>query len=71
VYPDHRGPTCWWTPAARPAGPALRDTLRKLSTKRVHTIIYTHHHIDHMLGAWALLEAGERPQIVATAGAAR
>lgn len=50
-----------------PAGPALRDTLRKLSTKRVHTIIYTHHHIDHMPGAWALLEAGERPQIVATA----
>ena len=49
-----------------PAGPALRDALRKLSTKRVHTIIYTHHHIDHMLGAWALLEAGERPQIVAT-----
>ncbi|NBU24714.1 MAG: MBL fold metallo-hydrolase [Gammaproteobacteria bacterium] len=51
-----------------PAGPALRDALRKLSPKRVHTIIYTHHHIDHMLGAWALLEAGERPQIVATAG---
>ena len=50
-----------------PAGPALRDALRKLSTKRVHTIVYTHHHMDHMLGAWALLEAGERPQIVATA----
>ncbi|MFZ9059633.1 MAG: MBL fold metallo-hydrolase [Steroidobacteraceae bacterium] len=50
-----------------PAGPALRDTLRQLSDKPVHTIIYTHHHIDHMLGAWALLEAGERPQIVATA----
>lgn len=50
-----------------PAGPALRDTLRKLSDKRVHTIIHTHHHIDHMLGAWALLEAGERPEIIATA----
>ena len=50
-----------------PAGPALRDTLRKLSARRVHTIIYTHHHIDHMPGAWALLEAGERPQIVSTA----
>lgn len=50
-----------------PAGPALRDTLRKLSSKKVHTIIYTHHHIDHMLGAWALLAAGERPQIIATA----
>lgn len=53
-----------------PAGPALRDTLRTLSRKRVHTIIYTHHHIDHMLGAWALLEAGERPQIVATSALA-
>lgn len=50
-----------------PAGPALRDALRRLSSQRVHTVIYTHHHIDHMLGAWALLEAGERPQIVATA----
>lgn len=50
-----------------PAGPALRDALRKLSRRRVHTIIYTHHHIDHMLGAWALLEAGERPQIISTA----
>jgi len=50
-----------------PAGPALRDALRKLSTQRVHTVIYTHHHIDHMLGTWALLEAGERPEIIATA----
>ncbi|MBM4214192.1 MAG: MBL fold metallo-hydrolase [Gammaproteobacteria bacterium] len=49
-----------------PAGPALRDALRRLSRKRVHTIVYTHHHIDHMLGSWALLEAGERPRIVAT-----
>lgn len=53
--------------AYAPAGPALRDTLRRLSDKPVHTIIYTHHHIDHMLGSWALLEAGERPEIVATA----
>ena len=50
-----------------PAGPALRDALRKLSPKRVHTIVYTHHHIDHMLGAWALLEAGEHPEIISTA----
>lgn len=49
-----------------PAGPALLATLRRLSKKRVHTIIYTHHHIDHMLGTWALLEAGEKPEIIAT-----
>jgi glyoxylase-like metal-dependent hydrolase (beta-lactamase superfamily II) len=53
-----------------PAGPALRDALRTISRKRVHTIIYTHHHVDHMLGAWALLEAGERPQIIATSALA-
>ena len=50
-----------------PAGPALRDALRSISRQRVHTVIYTHHHIDHMLGTWALLEAGEKPEIVATA----
>lgn len=48
------------------AGPAIHDALRKLSTRRVHTIVYTHHHADHAFGAWALLEAGERPRIVAT-----
>lgn len=50
------------------AGPAIRDALRELSTKRVHTIVYTHHHADHAFGAWALLQASERPQIVATDG---
>lgn len=53
--------------AYAPAGPALLDAIRSISNKPVHTIIYTHHHIDHMLGAWALLEAGEQPQIVASA----
>ncbi len=56
--------------AYAPAGPALLAALRSLSTKPVHTIVYTHHHIDHMLGAWALLEAGEQPQIIATAALA-
>ncbi len=48
-----------------PAGPVLLETLRRLSSKPVHTIIFTHHHIDHGLGAWALLQAGERPEIIA------
>jgi glyoxylase-like metal-dependent hydrolase (beta-lactamase superfamily II) len=48
-----------------PAGPALVETLRKISKKPVHTIIYTHHHLDHAYGAWALLEAGETPRIIA------
>lgn len=52
-----------------PAGPALRDALRKLSAKPVHTIILTHMHADHAWGAWALLESGPggaRPRIVTT-----
>jgi len=48
-----------------PAGPALVDTLRKLSDKPVHTIIYSHHHLDHAYGTWALIEAGETPRIIA------
>lgn len=49
-----------------PAGPALLETLRKLSNKRVNTIIITHHHADHGFGAWSLLEAGEKPRIITT-----
>ena len=48
-----------------PAGPVLLETLRRLSDKPVHTIIFTHHHVDHGLGAWALLQAGEKPEIIA------
>lgn len=48
-----------------PAGPALLDALRELSDKPVHTIIYSHHHLDHAYGTWALIEAGESPRIVA------
>ena len=49
-----------------PAGPALLDAIREVSDKPLHTIIYTHGHVDHAYGAWALLEAGATPvQIVA------
>jgi len=48
-----------------PAGPALRDTLKRLSDKPIHTIIYTHSHVDHAFGTWALLEDGSNPEIVA------
>lgn len=53
--------------AYAPAGPALLKALKTLSDKPVHTIIYTHHHIDHMLGAWALLEDGANPEIISSA----
>lgn len=48
-----------------PAGPALVDTLRELSDKPVHTVIYSHHHLDHAYGAWALAELEESPRIIA------
>ena len=49
-----------------PAGPALLETLRKISNKPVNTIIITHHHADHGFGAWSLLDAGEKPRIITT-----
>lgn len=53
-----------------PAGPALRDTLKSLSDKPVHTIVHTHYHADHAWGAWALMDMGPgggAPRIVTTA----
>jgi alkyl sulfatase BDS1-like metallo-beta-lactamase superfamily hydrolase len=46
-------------------GPAILDAMRKVSTKHLHTIIYTHGHVDHSYGTWALIEAGEHPEIIA------
>lgn len=49
-----------------PAGPALLDAIREVSDKPLHTIIYTHGHVDHAYGAWAFLDGGQSPrQIVA------
>ncbi|MEE3330558.1 MAG: alkyl sulfatase dimerization domain-containing protein [Myxococcota bacterium] len=44
-------------------GPAILDLMRQVSDKPLHTIIYTHGHVDHAYGTWALMEAGtpERP----------
>ena len=48
-----------------PAGPAIMDAIRSVSDKPIHTIIYTHGHVDHAYGTWAIMEAGEKPQIIA------
>lgn len=52
-----------------PAGPALRETLKSLSSKPVHTIVHSHYHADHAWGAWALMDMGHgggKPRIVTT-----
>lgn len=48
------------------AGPAILKLIRSVSDKPIHTVVYTHGHTDHAFGTWALLEAGEQPQIIAT-----
>ncbi len=47
------------------AGPAVLQAIRSLSDKPLHTVIYTHGHVDHAYGAQALLDAGEQPEIIA------
>lgn len=49
----------------KPAGPSLLAAIRKISDISIHTIIYTHGHVDHSYGTWALIEAGESPEIIA------
>ncbi len=48
-----------------PAGPAVLDAIRQVSDQPLHTVVYTHGHVDHAYGTWALREAGEQPQVVA------
>ena len=47
------------------ASDALLETIRELSDKPLHTVIYTHGHVDHAYGLKSLLAAGERPEIIA------
>ncbi len=53
--------------AMAPGGPALLEAIRPATDAPIHTILYTHAHIDHCLGTWALLDDG--PEIVAHADA--
>lgn len=46
-------------------GPALLEAVRSVSSKPLHTVVYTHGHCDHAFGLWAFLDAGEHPEVVA------
>jgi alkyl sulfatase BDS1-like metallo-beta-lactamase superfamily hydrolase len=45
------------------AGEPIKRLIESVSDKPLHTIIYTHGHVDHAYGTWALLE--DKPNIVA------
>ncbi|NLU68280.1 alkyl sulfatase dimerization domain-containing protein [Streptomyces sp. HNM0574] len=45
-------------------GPALLRAVRGISRQPLHTVVFTHGHVDHAFGLWAFLEAGERPRVV-------
>lgn len=51
-----------------PGGPAILDAIRRVSDAPIHTIIYTHGHVDHAYGTWALTGSGpdgKLPEVVA------
>ncbi|MFK7898276.1 MAG: MBL fold metallo-hydrolase, partial [Myxococcota bacterium] len=51
-----------------PGGPAILDAIRGVSDAPIHTIIYTHGHVDHAYGTWALTESGpggKLPRVIA------
>ncbi|MCX4844515.1 alkyl sulfatase dimerization domain-containing protein [Streptomyces sp. NBC_00893] len=45
-------------------GPALLRAVREVSEQPLHTVVFTHGHVDHAFGLWAFLDAGERPRVV-------
>ena len=51
--------------AMAPGGPAVLEAIRSVSDAPIHTVIYTHGHVDHAYGTWAIMQAGETPQIIA------
>ncbi len=48
-----------------PAGPAVYESVRKINDLPIHSVIYTHGHVDHAYGTWAIIEEGETPEIIA------
>ena len=50
-----------------PGGPAILQAIRTVTDAPIHTIIYTHAHVDHCMGTWALIE--DAPEIIAHANA--
>ena len=47
------------------AGPRIHEEIRKHTNAPLHTVIFTHGHMDHAFGLKPWLEAGEKPRIIA------
>jgi glyoxylase-like metal-dependent hydrolase (beta-lactamase superfamily II) len=47
------------------AGPKAYEEIRKQTDAPLHTVIFTHGHVDHAFGLGPWLEAGEKPRIIA------
>ena len=47
------------------AGPRVFEEIRKRTQAPLHTVVYTHGHLDHAFGLGPWLEAGERPRVIA------
>ncbi|MFO1536640.1 MAG: alkyl sulfatase dimerization domain-containing protein [Actinomycetota bacterium] len=43
----------------------IHSAVRSVTAAPLHTVIFTHGHVDHAFGLWGFLDAGERPRIVA------
>lgn len=52
-------------PGTRVGGPGVHAAIRAWSRDPVHTVVYTHGHLDHAFGLKPFLEEGAQPQIVA------
>jgi glyoxylase-like metal-dependent hydrolase (beta-lactamase superfamily II) len=47
------------------AGPKVFEEIRKRTDAPLHTVVFTHGHLDHAFGLAPWLEAGETPRIIA------
>ena len=47
------------------AGPSVYEQIRNCTQAPLHTVVYTHGHLDHAFGLEAWLAAGERPRVIA------
>ena len=53
------------------AGEKVHREIRRLSDAPLHTVVYTHGHLDHAFGLQPWIEAGERPRVIAHENVAR